>query len=108
MTLRNIGVCSQNFDDFQIADDYYERASAKQFLKSIKIPTLVLHSENDPFMTPAAIPVRRDLSQHVTLELAKSGGHVGFVYGNNPLNPKYWIDKRFREFFTSQLSAQQT
>ena len=93
---------------FESADDYYERASAKQFLKSIKIPTLVLHSENDPFMTPAAIPLRRDLSQHVTLELAKSGGHVGFVYGNNPLNPKYWIDKRFREFFTSHLSAQQT
>jgi len=40
------------------------------------------------------------------LELAKSGGHVGFVYGNNPLSPKYWIDKRFREFFTSQLGAQ--
>ena len=90
---------------FKSADDYYERASARQFLKSIKIPTLVLHSENDPFMTPAAIPLRRDLSPQVTLELAKSGGHVGFVYGNNPLNPTYWIDKRFREFFTGQLGA---
>jgi hypothetical protein len=93
---------------FKSADDYYEKASARQFLKSIKRPTLILHSKNDPFMTPSAIPIKSDLSLDVTLELAKSGGHVGFVYGNNPLNPKYWIDKRFREFFTSQLGAQQT
>jgi len=90
---------------FKNADDYYARASARQFLKSIEIPTLVLHSENDPFMTPAAIPTHAELSPNVTLELTKSGGHVGFVYGKNPLKPKYWIDKRFFEFFSHQFKA---
>ena len=85
---------------FDSADDYYEKASARQFLKTIKVPTLVLHSENDPFMTQAAIPNQSELSTDVTLELTQSGGHVGFVYGTNPLKPKYWIDKRFREFFS--------
>jgi predicted alpha/beta-fold hydrolase len=90
---------------FKSADDYYDKSSAGQFLKSIKVPTLVLHSENDPFMTPEAIPSQADLSPNVTLELTQSGGHVGFVYGNNPLKPKYWIDKRFREFFGSQFTG---
>jgi predicted alpha/beta-fold hydrolase len=90
---------------FKSADDYYEQSSAGQFLKSIKVPTLVLHSENDPFMTPEAIPSQADLSPNVTLELTQSGGHVGFVYGNNPLKPKYWIDKRFREFFSGEFTA---
>ena len=90
---------------FKSADDYYAKASARQFLKSISVPTLVLHSENDPFMTPAAIPTQSELSPNVTLELTKSGGHVGFVYGKNPLKPKYWIDKRFREFFSEQYNV---
>jgi predicted alpha/beta-fold hydrolase len=56
-------------------------------------------------MTPEAIPSQADLSPNVTLELTQSGGHVGFVYGNNPLKPKYWIDKRFREFFSGEFTA---
>ena len=89
---------------FDSADDYYDKASARQFLKVIKVPTLVLHSENDPFMTPEAIPSQSELSENVTLELTKKGGHVGFVYGKSPLKPKYWIDKRFREFFSTVLA----
>lgn len=89
---------------FENADDYYQRASARQFLKSISVPTLILHSENDPFMTPAAIPTQAELSANVTLELTKSGGHVGFVYGDNPLKPKYWIDQRVQQFLSQQLA----
>lgn len=88
---------------FDSADDYYDKASARQFLKLIKVPTLVLHSKNDPFMTPAAIPSQAELSPSVTLELTKGGGHVGFVYGKNPLKPKYWVDKRFGDFFKRQF-----
>lgn len=88
---------------FESADDYYQRASARQYLKSISVPTLVLHSRNDPFMTPTAIPTQEELSPKVTLELTNTGGHVGFVYGANPLKPKYWIDKRVRQFFSEQF-----
>lgn len=88
---------------FDSADDYYNKSSARQYLRSITVPTLVLHSQNDPFMTPEAIPTAAELSSKVTLELTKTGGHVGFVYGKNPLKPKYWVDKRFREFFEEQF-----
>ncbi len=72
-------------------------------MKDITVPTLILHSQNDPFMTPEAIPTRAELSANVILELTQAGGHAGFIYGANPLKPKYWIDKRVREFFKRQF-----
>ena len=88
---------------FQSADDYYTRSSSKQFLKNIKIPTLILHSKDDPFMTQNAIPTEEELSPSITLELTEHGGHVGFIYGNTPFNVKYWIEKRLVEFFKPQF-----
>jgi uncharacterized protein len=84
---------------FESADDYYSRSSSKQFLKNINIPTLIIHSKDDPFMTKKAIPIERELSPSITLELTEHGGHVGFIYGNTPFSAKYWIEKRLVEFF---------
>ena len=88
---------------FENAEDYYQKASARHFLKDITIPTYILHSQNDPFMTTDAIPDENELSPQVTLELCDAGGHVGFVYGKNPFRPKYWIDKRFYDFYQQQF-----
>ena len=35
---------------FKDAHDYYSKASAKSFLSSIKIPTLIVSAKNDPFL----------------------------------------------------------
>ena len=88
---------------FASADDYYKRASARQFLKTITVPTWILHSKNDPFMTRDAIPQEHELASKVTMELTNKGGHVGFIYGNNPLKANYWIDHRVKTFFESQF-----
>jgi predicted alpha/beta-fold hydrolase len=90
---------------FTDAEDYYARSSSKPLLKKIAIPTYILHSQNDPFMTEQAIPTEADLSPTVTLELTKSGGHVGFVYGKTPFTAKYWIEKRLTEFFSREFSS---
>ncbi len=89
---------------FKDVDDYYTRSSSRQFLPDITIPTLVLHSADDPFMSTAAIPTNAELPDVVTLELSQRGGHVGFVYGSL-FKPSYWIDKRAAEFL--QLHLQQ-
>lgn len=89
---------------FESADDYYTRSSSKQFLKQISIPTFLLHSKDDPFMSLMSIPNDSELSPEVTLELANHGGHVGFIFGNNPFNAQYWIEKRLVEFFKKHLS----
>ena len=77
---------------FLSASDYYTRCSAKQFLKDIEIPTLIIHALDDPFMTPDVLPQPRELSKQVELKIFKYGGHVGFVTGNF-FRPKYWLEE---------------
>lgn len=91
---------------FKGADDYYEQCSSRQFLKHIQKPTLVLHSEDDPFMWKHTIPNEEELSPSVELELSESGGHVGFVSGNHPFNIEYWVDKRIMEWLNTQCDSQ--
>ena len=84
---------------FLSASDYYERCSAKQFLKSIKIPTLIIHALDDPFMTEEVLPTTCDeVSISVTLELSKHGGHVGFV-GGSCGKPNYWLEEKIADYF---------
>ncbi len=88
---------------FSSADEYYELSSSRQYLKTIAVPTLVLHAKDDPFMTEDVIPTREEISPQVRLEVTENGGHVGFVEGKYPWRPEYWLEKRipafFREFF---------
>ncbi|MEJ2687341.1 MAG: hydrolase [Gammaproteobacteria bacterium] len=88
---------------FRNADDYYRRCSSRQFLATITVPTLIIHSLDDPFMTPQAVPADDELSPQVTLELSDSGGHVGFVSGTLPWRPHYWLEERIRAEFDRRL-----
>ncbi len=65
-------------------DDYWTRASAKPFLRSIEVPTLLMNARNDPFLPGGALPHEREVSQHVECEFPEAGGHVGFVTGAFP------------------------
>ena len=84
---------------FSGVDDYYYQSSCSRYLHKIDTPTLILHARNDPFLTTKAIPNSEELGASVTLEIADSGGHVGFVYGKVPWKPRYWIHKRALDFF---------
>ncbi|MCZ6526541.1 MAG: hydrolase [Gammaproteobacteria bacterium] len=83
---------------FKDVDDYYSRCSSRQFLKNIKLPTLIIHAADDPFMTQAAIPASDELAETIQFELSDKGGHVGFINGNLPWRPNYWLEKRIPEF----------
>ena len=89
---------------YRDADDYYARCSSRPFLKHIRVPTLVVHSKDDPFMTPAVIPTDAELSPAVTFELTERGGHVGFVNGNF-FRPKRWIDGRIASHLQQYLRS---
>ena len=90
---------------FKDAEEYYSRSSSRQYLKHICLPTLLLHAENDPFMTTKAIPGKEELSDCTTLELSASGGHVGFVSGSWPWSTNYWLENRLIEYFSGHFSA---
>lgn len=89
---------------YKDADDYYKRCSSRPFLKRIQLPTLVLHSSDDPFMTPAAIPTEAELSPTVRLELSSKGGHVGFMDGSL-IKPKRWLEQRITRHLGQHLGA---
>jgi hypothetical protein len=74
--------------------DYYNRASCRQFLPHIHTPTLIIHAADDPFMFPSTVPFEHELGPGVTLELARHGGHVGFIAGALPWRPVYWLEER--------------
>ena len=88
---------------FRDVDHYYSSSSSKQFLKAINTPTLLIQSEDDPFMLPETMPTAADLSDAITLERTSHGGHVGFVSGPHPFKAKYWLDDRITDYLSEQL-----
>ncbi|MGI9278519.1 MAG: hydrolase [Endozoicomonas sp.] len=89
---------------FKSGLDYYQRSSSRYYLKDIAVPTLVIHSEDDPFMTPQALPLKEELSQDICFELTPAGGHVGFIQGSI-LCPQYWLEERIPTFLNSYFSS---
>jgi predicted alpha/beta-fold hydrolase len=90
---------------FAGVDDYYARSSSRQYLRHIAVPTLILHSRDDPFMTEAAVPTEAELSPAVEFDLQARGGHVGFVAGRWPWRAHYWLEQRIPAFLSRYLPA---
>jgi hypothetical protein len=83
---------------YRDVEDYYMHASCGQYLKNIRRPTLVVHALDDPFMTADIVPEVETLSPHVTLEVAHSGGHVGFISAGALGQPYCWLERRLMDF----------
>lgn len=88
---------------FENAAKYYQVSSSRQYLRTIATPTLIIHAYDDPFMLPQVIPHAHELSPHIDLELSKTGGHVGFIGGNHPRHPVYWLNQRIPEYLKRYL-----
>ncbi|MFZ5561691.1 MAG: hydrolase [Pseudomonadota bacterium] len=88
---------------FRDVHDYYGRSSSRQFLRHITVPTLVIHAHDDPLMSPGVLPGPDELSPSVHFELCRQGGHVGFIEGGTPRQPRYYLERRIPEFLLSRL-----
>lgn len=88
---------------FESADEYYQQSSSAYYLSSIKIPTLILHAHNDPFLYADAIPLQSALPACVQLNLSKSGGHVGFVAGAIPGRARYWLEEKIPAYIKKTI-----
>jgi predicted alpha/beta-fold hydrolase len=81
---------------FKNAQDYYAKASSLQFLKSIKIPVLILNALNDSFLSKDCFPYEEaKKNSSLYLETPKFGGHVGFISRKG----FYYNEKRALDFF---------
>ena len=83
---------------FADASDYWRRASSKPWLAAIRLPTLLLNAQNDPFMPPHTLPHSDQVGASVTLDFPREGGHVGFVTGSIP-GKLDWLPQRLLHFF---------
>ncbi len=84
---------------FADAEDYYVKSSSNRFLHSIRVPTLLLHSRDDPFLPVAALPLSEiEANPFLTLVLTEGGGHVGFFEGGPPWNPTFWMEEQSASF----------
>ncbi|MBK4733320.1 YheT family hydrolase [Noviherbaspirillum pedocola] len=84
---------------FRDADDYWDRASARHVLDAIRVRTLVLNAQNDPFLPARHLP--RHASSCVTLEYPREGGHVGFATGAAP-GVNTWLPRRIVAFLEGE------
>ena len=89
---------------FASADDYYARSSSRRYLTGIRVPTLILHAVDDPFLTPAAVPGRDEVPSAVTREVYRDGGHVGFVGGPWPWQAEWWLEERVTASIAARLT----
>lgn len=87
---------------FADTDDYWTRASSKPWLKSIRVPTLMINALNDPFVPARILPTVEEVAPEVTLEYTPEGGHAGFVSG--PFPGKFeWLPMRIARYFAGHL-----
>jgi predicted alpha/beta-fold hydrolase len=65
---------------FDGAADYYHRASAIRVIDRIRIPTLIIHAEDDPFIpfAPMLDPAVSN-NPYILVVGTKKGGHVAFI-----------------------------
>lgn len=83
---------------FRNADDYYQRSSALPYLAQVAVPMLLIHADDDPFLSPAVLPANANLSERIMLVRCSHGGHIGFVEGRWPWQRRYWLSHAITTF----------
>lgn len=92
---------------FRNADDYYFKASALRVIDRIKLPTLIIHAQDDPFIPFAPLRDPAVMNNPNILLLApERGGHVAFI-SKKPRSQsldqdrdldRFWAENRVVEF----------
>jgi predicted alpha/beta-fold hydrolase len=90
--------------DYENAEDYWRKCSAKQFIPGINLPTLVLNAQDDSFLSESCYPINEAKNnKFLFLETPKYGGHVGFntaVFGKD----SHWSEDRIFNFIKHIIS----
>ena len=92
---------SAPMNNFKDAAEFYQNASAQNFMPGITVSTLLVQAQNDPILPSECYPV--SLCQKlplVFLEMPKQGGHVGFW---KPGERYAWSERRAFLFLEKQL-----
>lgn len=96
------------YSGFRDADDYYFRAAAARVLDCIRVPALIIHACDDPFirLTPdTRAIIAKNL--YITLLETEHGGHCAFVATPEPANGNdgYWAEHQALRFIRQHTST---
>ncbi len=82
------------YSGFRDAQDYYTQAAAAQVVDRIAVPTLILHSLDDPFIRVLP-PTREKLlrNSHITYIETAHGGHCAFLADPNGYDGR-WAERQ--------------
>ena len=91
----------QDFDDyytaplhgFENAAAYYRQCSSLYFLQEIKVPTLIVNAQNDPFLAPECFLPNPFPTKHIQFEAPVGGGHCGFMPRGSRWEDNFWSEE---------------
>jgi hypothetical protein len=82
------------YSGFRDAQDYYTRAAAAQVVDRIAVPTLIMHSLDDPFIR--VLPQTREKmlrNSNITYIETARGGHCAFLADANGYDGR-WAERQ--------------
>lgn len=91
---------------FADAADYYHRASALRVIDRVRVPTLILAAEDDPFVPTGAFhseAVRRN--PHITVVVTRHGGHCAFLEAARDGRDGYWAEREILRFVNTHVTS---
>lgn len=83
---------------FESVDAYYAAASTVGELDRIRVPTLIIHAQDDPFLPFQMYQAQHEAiasNPYLVTAFPRHGGHVGFLGPTRPRAP--WMDSRWSE-----------
>jgi uncharacterized protein len=91
---------------FRDASDYYYRASAMRVIDRIRVPTLIITAEDDPFVPSLPFRDRKVVENpHLRVIVTPQGGHCAFVTEARDGYDGYWAEHQILAFATRHTAA---
>jgi predicted alpha/beta-fold hydrolase len=91
---------------FRDAADYYYRASALRVIDRIRVPTLIMTAENDPFVPSHAFrDAALTTNPHITVVITPEGGHCAFIEQGSETYDGYWAEREIVRFASAHETA---
>jgi hypothetical protein len=93
------------YGGFASADDYYQSVASSNWAQQIAVPTLIIHSVDDPFIRmEAATRDKLFANPHVTFVETQYGGHCAFLTSERG-EDAYWAEKTLLGFLLSTVKG---
>lgn len=83
---------------YKTVDDYYRDSCSIDFINDIKVPTLIINAEDDPFVCPSVL---KNSNPNIIMAVTETGGHLGFSEGFWPSSIKNWTNNVIIEYLNA-------